>query len=84
MNSPLPLNGQQAYAPPLPQPEANPSITVTLDLNVWNLILTQIVEAPYKTAAPLIEALHRQIRPAVEAHIQQHQEIMQARPGVTT
>lgn len=79
-----PLNGQQqAYAPPLPQPEANPQITVTLDLNTWNLILQQIIEAPYKVAAPLIEALHKQIRPQVEAHIQQHQE-NSPRPGLTT
>ena len=83
MNSPM--NGQQqAYPPPLAQPDLNPQVTVTFDLSTWNLILQQLVEGPFKTVMPLIEALHKQIRPVVEEHGRQHQEISQASPGVTT
>jgi hypothetical protein len=41
-------------------------VEVKLPLNTWNLVMTLLAEAPWKTADPLIVEVRRQIGVALE------------------
>jgi hypothetical protein len=53
------MNGQQQQQIPLTQP-----FTVTLEAQQWNAVLAALSEAPFKIAAPLIQAISEQLQSA--------------------
>ena len=40
--------------------EPNERLTVVLEAQAWNVVLTVLAEAPFKLAAPLIQDIQRQ------------------------
>lgn len=65
------LNG--ATPQPIPTFDGNTQIPITLPLATWNIVLTLIAEAPWKTADPLVKELHRQIQIVLEGSPQRQQ-----------
>jgi hypothetical protein len=59
------LNGQSS--PQQQGVDGRQEVSITLPINTWNIVLSCLSEAPWKTAAPLIEEFHRQIKAVVEA-----------------
>jgi hypothetical protein len=57
------MNGQQ------PVYDGNLQVEVKLSLNTWQVVMTVISEAPWKTADPLLSEIRRQLGAALE-HVQ--------------
>lgn len=56
------MNGQQPQTIDLRQ-----EVSVTLNLATWNNVLACIVEAPWKTADPLMTEIRRQLALVIDA-----------------
>jgi hypothetical protein len=53
---------------PTPIPATMP-MTVTLEAQQWNGVMTALSEAPYKIAAPLLEAIQAQLQSSLQSSI---------------